>query len=71
MSCQKAPYKPEGEKVRPAPTKLQIIKMKLGAARRVATAATVLERFQDIPQLRGVTDELTAELDRQLRGLTG
>jgi len=64
----KAPEKPFRERV---PTKLQIIKAKLGAARRIATAATVLEQFRDIPQLRGVTDELTAELDAKLRDLRG
>ena len=51
------------------PTELQIIKGKLRAASRIATAATVLERFQDIPRLRDITKALTNDVKAKLADL--
>jgi len=53
----------------PAQRELVEIKMALGKAKRIAVAATVLAGFQDIPQLRGVSAELTLTLKEHLRGL--
>lgn len=64
MNQCKARVPDDGEKppYRPAPTELQILKMKLRAISRIATAATVLEKFQDIPRLRDITSALTNDV---------
>lgn len=62
-------YSHEKPNYQPAPTELEVLKRKLRAASRIATAATTLEKFQDIPQLRGVTAELTLTLKDHLAGL--
>lgn len=64
MDNEKARYIP------PAQHELIEIKLALGKAKRIAVAATVLAGFQDIPQLRGVSDDLVLTLKEHLRGLS-
>lgn len=59
---EKVPYRRE-------PTELQVIKGKLRHAVRIATAATVVERFQDIPRLAGLTEQLTSDVKASLADL--